>query len=40
MIGVAVVIMFLLMYMHSYHVLGHAWFSETRMFMALLMGGP
>jgi hypothetical protein len=39
MIGVAVVGMFLLMYMHSYHILDHAWFSETRLFMALLMGG-
>lgn len=39
MIGTAIVTMFLLMYMHSYKILGHAWFSETRLFMTLIMGG-
>lgn len=39
MIGAAMVAMFLLMYTHSYQVLDHAWFSETRLFMTLIMGG-
>ncbi|NJO19164.1 MAG: DUF305 domain-containing protein [Spirulinaceae cyanobacterium RM2_2_10] len=26
------------MYLHSYQILDHAWFSETRIFMALIMG--
>jgi hypothetical protein len=39
MIGVAIASMFLLMYTHSYRVFEHAWFSETRLFMALVMGG-
>lgn len=38
MIGTSVVAMFFLMYLHSYEILGHAWFSETRLFMALIMG--
>ena len=29
--------MFFLMYAHSYSVLEHAWFSETRLYMTLLM---
>ena len=33
------VAMFLLMYTHSYQIFGHAWFSETRLFMTLIMGG-
>ncbi len=37
MIGVATVAMFFLMYLHSYDLLGHARFSETRMFMTLIM---
>ena len=38
MIGTSMVAMFFLMYVHSYQILGHAWFSETRLFMALIMG--
>lgn len=39
MIGTAVVAMFVLMYTHSYQIIDHAWFSETRLFMTLIMGG-
>lgn len=39
MIGTAMVAMFLLMYTHSYQIIDHAWFSETRLFMTLIMGG-
>lgn len=39
MIGTAMIAMFLLMYTHSYEILNHAWFSETRLFMTLIMGG-
>lgn len=38
MIATSVVVMFFLMYLHSYQLLDHAWFSETRLFMALIMG--
>lgn len=38
MIGTAMVAMFLLMYTHSYQIFDHAWFSETRLFMTLIMG--
>lgn len=38
MIATSVAVMFFLMYLHSYEILGHAWFSETRLFMALIMG--
>jgi FlaA1/EpsC-like NDP-sugar epimerase len=38
MIGTSMVAMFLLMYLHSYDILGHARFSETRLFMTLIMG--
>ena len=38
MIGTSVVAMFFLMYLHSYQLLDHAWFSETRLFMTLIMG--
>ncbi len=38
MIATSVVVMFILMYVHSYQVLDHARFSETRLFMALIMG--
>lgn len=38
MIGTSIVVMFFLMYLHSYQLLGHAWFSETRLYMALIMG--
>lgn len=39
MIGTSMVAMFILMYSHSYQILDHAWFSETRLFMTLIMGG-
>ncbi len=39
MIATSVVVMFCLMYLNSYQILDHAWFSETRAFMALIMGG-
>jgi FlaA1/EpsC-like NDP-sugar epimerase len=38
MIGTSMVAMFLLMYVHSYQLLDHAWYSETRLFMTLIMG--
>lgn len=39
MVGTAMVAMFVLMYLHSYELIGHARFSETRLFMTLIMGG-
>jgi FlaA1/EpsC-like NDP-sugar epimerase len=39
MIGTSMVAMFFLMYLNSYEVLDHARFSETRLFMTLIMGG-
>jgi heme/copper-type cytochrome/quinol oxidase subunit 4 len=38
MIGTSIVVMFFLMYLHSYQLINHALFSETRVFMALIMG--
>lgn len=38
MIGTAMVAMFLLTYLNSYQLVDHAWFSETRLFMTLVMG--
>lgn len=38
MIGVAMLLMYFLTYLNSYQILGHAWFSETRLFMTLIMG--
>lgn len=38
MIGTSIVVMFFLMYLHSYQLIEHAWFSETRLFMVLIMG--
>jgi uncharacterized membrane protein len=32
-------VMYVLMYLNSFQILDHAWFSETRLFMALIMGG-
>ena len=32
------IVMFLLMYLNSYKIIDHAWFSETRSFMTLIMG--
>lgn len=39
MVGTSVVVMFFLMYLNSYLILEHARFSETRLFMAMLMAG-
>ena len=39
MIGTSMIAMFVLMYSNSYQVIDHAWFSETRLFMTLIMGG-
>lgn len=39
MIGTSMIAMFFLMYLHSYQILDHAWFSETRLFMTFIMGG-
>jgi FlaA1/EpsC-like NDP-sugar epimerase len=39
MIGTSMVAMYFLMYLNSYEVLDHARFSETRLFMTLIMGG-
>ena len=39
MIATSMVVMFFLMYLHSYQLIEHAWFSETRLFMVLIMGG-
>lgn len=38
MIGVSMVLMYLSTYLNSYDIFGHAWFSETRLFMSLIMG--
>jgi hypothetical protein len=35
----SMVIMYLLTYLNSYQIIEHAHFSETRLFMSLLMGG-
>lgn len=39
MIATSMIAMFLLMYTHSYQVIDHFWFSETRLFMTMIMGG-
>lgn len=39
MIATSMVVMFSLMYLHSYHLIEHARFSETRLFMTMIMGG-
>jgi hypothetical protein len=38
MIGVSMVLMYLTTYLNSFDILDHAWFSETRLFMSLIMG--
>ncbi|MEZ4697438.1 MAG: DUF305 domain-containing protein [Rhodothermales bacterium] len=38
MIATSMVAMYLLTYLNSFDILGHAWFSETRLFMTFLMG--
>lgn len=39
MIGTSMLFMFFLMYAHSYQIIDHFWYSETRLFMTLIMGG-
>lgn len=39
MIVTAMIAMFFLMYTNSYQILDHAWFSEERLFMTMIMGG-
>lgn len=39
MIATSMVVMFFLMYLNSYQIFDHAWFSETRLFMTMIMGG-
>ena len=39
MIATSMVAMFFLMYTHSYQIIDHFWFSETRLFMTIIMGG-
>ena len=39
MIGTSMLVMFFLMYLNSYQIIDHFWFSETRMYMTLIMGG-
>jgi len=39
MIGTSMIAMFFLMYTHSYQIIDHFWYSETRFFMTLIMGG-
>ncbi len=38
MIGTSMVTMYLVTYLNSYQIFDHAWFSETRLFMTLIMG--
>lgn len=39
MIATSMMLMYLVTYLNSYQILDHAWFSETRLFMTLIMGG-
>lgn len=39
MIATSMIAMFFLMYTHSYQIIDHFWFSETRLFMTMMMGG-
>jgi hypothetical protein len=39
MIGTSMLVMYFLTYLNSFQILDHAWFSETRLFMTMLMGG-
>jgi hypothetical protein len=38
MIAISMILMYFLMYLNSILILEHAWFSETRLFMTLIMG--
>lgn len=39
MVGTSMVIMYILMYLNSAQIIDHAHFSETRLFMTMIMGG-
>jgi FlaA1/EpsC-like NDP-sugar epimerase len=39
MIATSMIAMFILMYLNSYQIIDHARFSETRLFMTMIMGG-
>ncbi len=39
MIATSMIAMFFLMYTNSYQIIDHFWFSETRAYMTLIMGG-
>ena len=39
MIGSSMIAMFFLMYTNTYQIIEHFWFSETRTYMTLIMGG-
>lgn len=39
MIATSMIAMFFLMYTNSYQIIDHFWFSETRLFMTMIMGG-
>lgn len=39
MIVTSMIVMYFLMYLNSYQIIEHFWFSETRMYMTLIMGG-
>ena len=39
MIATSMIAMFFLMYLNSYQIIDHFWFSETRLFMTMIMGG-
>ncbi|WP_306419770.1 DUF305 domain-containing protein [Salinimicrobium profundisediminis] len=39
MIATSMLAMFFLMYTNSYQIIDHFWFSETRLFMTMIMGG-
>ncbi len=38
MVGVSMVLMWFITYLNSYNILDHFWFSETRLYMTLIMG--
>lgn len=38
MIAAAMVAMYVLTYLNSFQIIDHAWFSETRLFMTMIMG--
>lgn len=39
MIATSMLAMFFLMYLNSFQIIDHFWFSETRLFMTFIMGG-